>query len=154
MPTPSEHINQWKRNRKLLLSEALVDYPEWRITVAFYCALHAVEALLAARALPRFQDHAGRNRFLGDQGNKLLHIWHSYKPLFDASHDARYACPDAARRFPPAVQKQLIQACLQHIEGAVIAAIPVPRAEFPLIEVHATTGKITLKNLEAPETTP
>ena len=148
MPTQNQHINQWKRNRALLLSNALTDYPDWKITVAFYCALHAVEALLAAKSMPRFKDHTGRNAFLGHGNNKLLQVWNSYKPLYDASKDARYACWDARAKYSAPVQKELIQICLQHVEGFVIKTIALSRTEIPLIEVDAATGTIATKPVE------
>jgi hypothetical protein len=150
MPTESQHISQWKRNRQLLQTDAHRDYPEWKITVAFYCALHAVEALFAHKGWQRCKDHAGRNKFLGDKSNKLLKIWHSYKALFDASHDARYACPEVGKRFNAAVQKDLIQRCLQTVESEVIQMMGLSRNDFPLLEVDAASGRVSQKKSDVP----
>lgn len=141
MPNQSQHLNQWKRNRALLLLNVHDDYPEWKITVAFYCALHAVESMMAQRSLPRFKDHVGRNRFLCDPASRMLKIWHPYKALFDASHDARYTCPDIQKRFGSSVQKQLIQVCLQQVESAIMEAIGMDRSEIPVIEVELPSGR-------------
>jgi len=44
--TSADHITQWKHNRAFLATIP-PDYPDWVVTVAFYVALHAVDALLA-----------------------------------------------------------------------------------------------------------
>jgi uncharacterized protein (UPF0332 family) len=144
MPSLPQHISQWKRNRTLLISNAHDSFPEWKIIVAFYCALHAVETLLSKRGYHP-KDHSARNAFLGDRNNKLLRLWSPYKTLYDASHDARYACPAIQKRFAPAIQKDLIQTCLQTVEAAVITEAEINREEFPLLEVNSTTGAVALK---------
>ena len=45
MANPSKHLDQWKHNRAFS-SEISGAYPDWIVTVAFYVALHAVDALL------------------------------------------------------------------------------------------------------------
>ena len=109
MPTAQQHISQWKRNRDLLVNNTIGEFPEWEVTVGFYCALHAIEAMLAGRKTPvHFKRHTYRNEYLSRPDNKLLQVWSPYKALFDAASEARYDCVDIAKRFKPPILHELL----------------------------------------------
>lgn len=68
MPTPAEHLDQAHRNRALLLQllesqVADATSRQWTVTIAFYCAVHCLEAHITAMGLAS-RDHVSRERML------------------------------------------------------------------------------------------
>jgi len=61
MPTERVHLAQLRHNLAFLRSfyAPNTPYPDWAVTVAFYAAVHAVEAWLAQRGL---HSHSHRER--------------------------------------------------------------------------------------------
>lgn len=93
MPSKQAHAAAAKRNQGtleyLLKDDA---HLEWAVTVAFYKALHIVEASLATKqpgCVEHTDDHKSRNRLLKTT-IRFQHIWKMYRPLFEASLIARY----------------------------------------------------------------
>jgi hypothetical protein len=88
MPTERVHLAQLRHNLAFLRSFYAPDtpYPDWAVTVAFYAAVHAVEAWLAQRGL-----HSHSHRERGIYLRQFLpHLWHPYRRLELASRNARY----------------------------------------------------------------
>lgn len=120
MPSKEAHLAAAAENQQAIdyLSERLDDFPGWTTTVAFYKALHIVEALFAvdgAGAGGHTDDHRERNRIL-KQTKRYQQIWRYYRELFQASLVARYLREDQSgptyevfsRYMPPQRVRQLV----------------------------------------------
>lgn len=57
-----QHVDQWRHNRTFI-AEVPKHFHDWAITVAFYTALHAVDALLCHDGIC-IDSHSGRGRAL------------------------------------------------------------------------------------------
>lgn len=92
MPSQAAHLDLAKRNQ-LLIEHLMIDigrFPDWVTTVAFYRALHLVEAVFAADpSIKHGGDHGNRLRLLKND-RKYLTIYKAYQPLWAASVVARY----------------------------------------------------------------
>ncbi len=88
MASSSNHLKQWTHNREFL---PLIpsQFTDWLVTVAFYTALHAVDALLAEDNVPGIVSHAARNIVLS-RTNRYSFICKRYLPFFDLSQTIRY----------------------------------------------------------------
>lgn len=93
MPSRDAHIAAARQNeaalRHMLSSD---DHLAWVVTIAFYKALHIMEAVFAADpAAPAHHtdDHIDRNRILKTT-TRYQHFWKMYRPLWQASLVARY----------------------------------------------------------------
>tara|TARA_R110002072_G_C7974418_1_gene535189 strand:- start:875 stop:1336 length:462 start_codon:yes stop_codon:yes gene_type:complete len=94
MPSKAAHVQAVIENTRTLnyLREQIEDHPQWVVTVAFYKALHVVEALFAAdpqATQKHCDDHSSRSRLL-KKTNRYKKIWEHYRPLFNDSLIARY----------------------------------------------------------------
>lgn len=68
------------------------EFPQWVVTIAFYKAVHIVEAMFAADPNAPLHDtasHEDRNRQLKTIG-RYQHIWKHYRALWNDSLIARY----------------------------------------------------------------
>ena len=68
------------------------DHLRWVVTIAFYKALHIVEAVFAgdhSAPVQHTDDHTRRNLILRTH-RRYAHLWKHYYPLFNASLIARY----------------------------------------------------------------
>jgi hypothetical protein len=97
MPSKEAHIAAAKKNeaalRHLLSGD---DHLGWVVTVAFYKALHIVEAVFAVDSklgVDHTDDHAKRNRILRETV-RYSHFWKHYRPLWNLSLIARYLQSD------------------------------------------------------------
>jgi len=84
-----EHLEKAIRNKKILFDYLLnfVDTcPEWVTVVAFYSALHFVDAYFVKLNL-HFQHHEERNREVNDS---LPDIFSAYYRLYDLGLNSRY----------------------------------------------------------------
>ena len=88
MARESEHTRQAERNQQFLDGLDSAEYPDWFVTVAFYKAVHLVEALLV-RHRHETGNHLNRNNALRDH---FEDIWRDYAPLYRLSRVARYWC--------------------------------------------------------------
>lgn len=117
MGSSHDHIRQWKHNRELLKSIPR-EYPDWLVTVTFYVALHAVDALLAHDKVTRVTSHESRNDVL-IRTNRYDAIRKRYLPLYDLSRTVRYLA-DPTRWVPPdQVEGNVIRRYLYPIESSV-----------------------------------
>jgi hypothetical protein len=85
----TQHLEKADRNKDFLSTSLLnfVDrYPDWVSVVAFYSALHYVEAIFATHGL-HYEHHEDRNR----QVSLLLQeIENEYLNLYDLGRNSRY----------------------------------------------------------------
>ncbi|MBX9677206.1 MAG: hypothetical protein K2X38_00495 [Gemmataceae bacterium] len=92
MPSKAAHLELAKRNGEMLvhLVERIDQFPEWAATVAFYRALHLVEAAFAVdKEIGHGGDHGTRNWHLKKK-KKYAKVYAGYRPLWAASIIARY----------------------------------------------------------------
>lgn len=125
MPSKAAHTLAASENQKAIdyLCVKLEEFPQWVATVAFYKALHIVEAVLAAEG-KHTDEHKVRNRLLKTTP-KYEHIWKHYRPLFNDSMIARYLRHDEnmptyevfSTYLPPAqVRSQILNHHLRQVE--------------------------------------
>lgn len=117
MASTLSHLQQWKHNRDFLPTVSS-SYTDWIVTVTFYTALHAVDALLAADKVARIIDHTSRNDVLMNT-NRYLKIWHLYSPLYSLSRTVRYLADPASWVPFSQVQSQVFSRYLYPIEKSV-----------------------------------
>jgi hypothetical protein len=93
MPSKEAHVVAAIENQRVIdyLCERIDDHPGWVVTVAFYKALHLVEAAFAGESAgsAHTDDHKTRNATL-KKTKRYSHIWKYYQPLWVASLIARY----------------------------------------------------------------
>jgi hypothetical protein len=94
MPSKESHCHAALENNAALqyLLLRIEDYPQWVVTVAFYKALHIVEAMFAADRKSTKKDtdnHETRNRLLKTE-RRYQKIWGHYRVLWNDSLVARY----------------------------------------------------------------
>ena len=94
MPSKESHCHAAMENNDALqyLLQRIEDFPQWVVTVAFYKALHIVEAMFAADVNSPKKDtdnHDSRNRLLKTE-KRYQHIWTHYRVLWNDSLVARY----------------------------------------------------------------
>ena len=92
MPDKDCHLAVARRNQDLIdrLLNAGNSHPEWVAVIAFYEALHIVDAVL-------FVDHPDKHGGNHDSRNRILkttkryqNLYYHYRPMFSASLVARY----------------------------------------------------------------
>jgi hypothetical protein len=121
------HVAQWQHNRSLL-GEIPASHPDWVVTVAFYTAVHAIDAALTFEGVTvcnhdqRFEAIAGLNR--------MLKVGTLYHPLYDLCRKVRYTA-DPNQWIPPAeLERQVIRRYLlpleQSIEGLIGKTLGLP----------------------------
>jgi hypothetical protein len=134
MPTELEHIDKWKHNRAFLgfIPE---QFSDWRATVSFYAALHAVEAFLWAKLKRDCYDHEQRDAVVQEH---LRAVYADYFQLYNTSRVARYMVSRSGKAplfsaFMPAakVVNILIKQRLHHLEQHVIRELALNPDEFP-----------------------
>jgi hypothetical protein len=84
------HLLKAERNKKLLsnfLIEIIKECPDWVSVVAFYTALHFVEAFLKKEHGLDFEHHEERHSFMSVH---LPEIFDAYYRLYDLGFSARY----------------------------------------------------------------
>ena len=91
MPSEKNHIAIANANQDALgcLLSSSSKHPRWLAAVAFYKALHIIEAVFAV-AGEHFNGHSKREEYLGSH-HSYRHIAKHYFPLSRAAHSARYS---------------------------------------------------------------
>lgn len=112
------HIQQWTHNRAFL-GTISGRYPDWRVTVSFYIALQAVDALLAHDQMgSRVTSHESRNMVLA-QTNRYRQVAIHYFPLHDMSRTVRYLA-DPGKWIPTEeIEPKVLHRYLYPIEASV-----------------------------------
>lgn len=125
MASFNSHVNIVRKNH-ILLQATLIPkielHPDWTAVVAFYSALHMVEAAFYyCHPQQHFDLHTKRNEEL--KRTEYSHIWKHYRPLYSASRLARYLDPGphggdcAVFNIPPRkVKERLIDFELRQIQ--------------------------------------
>lgn len=86
------HVAVVRQNFTLLdgrLIPAVQQHPDWVVTVAFYTALHMVEAMFFEDLPDHHTSHHSDRQFVLE-GARYKHIWYDYRPLYSQSRLARY----------------------------------------------------------------
>lgn len=128
MPDKAAHLAVAQRNQTVL--DYLLQNPdacsEWVVTVAFYKALHLVEALFFHDGQGHGVNHENRDHLL-KTNRRYSHIYKHYRPLWAASVVARYledACGKGYSCFsdfikPDRIQSEFLNHRLHQIESSV-----------------------------------
>lgn len=139
MPSKDAHVAAALHNQRVIeyLYERIDDFPDWVVTVAFYKALHVVEAVFAgdAKASSRhFDTHHDRNVELR-KNKRYSNIWKGYGPLYQLSLNARYLREDGdgpkyevfSKYMPPEkVQTTVLDHYLHQIEKTAAKLLKDP----------------------------
>lgn len=102
MPTYMQHVYQAERNEYFLASfdPATTQHGDWAITIAFYTALHMLDAYLATRQVHPDSHFERIGKLLADPKLQSLRV--GYLRLYKESRSARYDCrpvlPDRAAK--------------------------------------------------------
>lgn len=91
MPTEKDHLALASHNQVAIdfLLTGGEDFPDWVTTVAFYKAVHLIEALIARDYGIHGIDHTQRGRILKNE-HRYTNIYRHYNALKEASSVARY----------------------------------------------------------------
>jgi hypothetical protein len=120
VPSEATHRSEARANRALarsLLANNAGDPTalRWAATIAFYAAMHCMEAHLATRGLAG-SNHKARKHLLRDPANGVPgHVYASYRRLEDAAFGARYL----VRTFTPADVETLLSTQLATVTAFV-----------------------------------
>jgi hypothetical protein len=88
MATDREHLRQAEHNQHCFDALDQAHFPDWAATIAFYKAVHLVQALFQLTG-DSCGSHSARNDILK---KKFPRIWRQYHPLYSFSRLARYWC--------------------------------------------------------------
>lgn len=113
-----QHINQWKHNRAFLATIS-PNYPDWLVTVSFYVALHAIDALLVHDQTERVCSHESRMLMLSGT-NRYAQIYKAFDPLYSLSRTVRYMARPEKWVPSELVHEQVIKQRLYPIERSVV----------------------------------
>ena len=113
----NKHLTQWRHNRAFI-STIDPEYPDWAVTVAFYAALHAVDALFKHDKVQGITAHEHRNETLRAT-NRYRKIWECYRPLYDMSRTVRYVADPAQWVEWDQVEAQVLRRRLYPLEKSV-----------------------------------
>jgi len=132
MGIPQRHLDQWLHNRKFV-SLIPATHPDWIVTVSFYVALHAVDALLQSDGVRRVNSHDSRNEVLMNT-RRYTRIWDAYQPLHDLSRRIRYLADPLQWITFEDIPKQVFRRYLYPIEESVyrLMAVPHTHVDIPL----------------------
>jgi len=91
MANEEAHVRLALRNQATIdhLQSDVAKHSEWITTVAFYKALHIVEAMFFSQSGEHGHSHDDRANRLKRE-HRYSHIWKYYRPLWAASTVARY----------------------------------------------------------------
>ena len=111
MANEAAHLVKAKYNQSFL--ETIGDeFPDWLAIVAFYKAVHLVEALFARQQV-HSHSHTQRNERLK---NEHAAIWKEFRPIYNASKLVRYTDRTIGLR---EVKEHLIRTRLGKVEALV-----------------------------------
>lgn len=143
MPSFNEHIFQAKKNFQLLgeIDENIQNCEDWKVTIAFYTALHLVSAHLAQLNSPK-SSHTAVEHAINpniDSPTKIdEQIFIDYTSLYQLSRRARYLIQDASSMSAPVVlmnEKHFAKA-LNKLERIIKYFNTKHTLNFPTINVN------------------
>ena len=115
MATEADHFKKAESNKRFL-SKIDDEFCDWIAIVAFYAAVHFVEALLAKNGMPS-NSHRERNSSLRQN---YPSIWEHFQPLYNVSKWLRYTnCELSATH----IKTHLVDGRLADVESAVRTAL-------------------------------
>ncbi len=99
MPTGDEHVAKAEGNQEVydLLDTASQSRIDWKLTIAFYTAMHYVEAYLAKDRDEHLRSHTTRDRCVA-QDSELRKVQIEYAHLKYFGYNARYERPQFTAR--------------------------------------------------------
>jgi hypothetical protein len=121
VPARAEHARQARANRahaRFLLGARPADPTamQWAVTAAFYCAVHCVEAHLAAHGT-HSRTHVLREAAMADPRNGVPpHVYVAYRRLQQRSEGARYFLQQFS---PTRVRQEILGQLLPTVTGFV-----------------------------------
>jgi hypothetical protein len=91
MPDADTHLAAAARNKACIdrLMPHIADHPEWVAAIAFYEALHVVEAGFALEK-PDYHSEDHKDRLDHLKTPRYSHIYHDFRVMYVASRVARY----------------------------------------------------------------
>lgn len=100
MPNADTHLHQAQHNHALIetLDPENTVYLDWIVTIAFYVAVHRVEAWLAQKGI-HLETHTQRDDWLAHEKELRRVVWPNYKELEFQSRRARYQCASFEREW-------------------------------------------------------
>lgn len=127
MPDKMAYLAAAQRDQKVIdyLLGGPADFSEWITTIAFYKALHLVEALFAHDGKWHKKSHVSRESLL-KATTRYSHIYEHYRPLWNASMVARYLLGESIFSnylSPEKVRSELLNHRLTKIEKSVFKLI-------------------------------
>lgn len=133
MSTKQQHIDQWMHNRQLLPLLPATHH-DWIATVAFYTALHAVDAAIAFHGVEDITDHGARKHIL-IKTNTLKQVCRHFLPLYDISRTVRYMADPTSWIRPDRIDAEILAGHLYPIEQSVCKLIG-QQLDLPLIQLQ------------------
>ena len=116
MATEKQHLAKARHNQRMLET---VDpqFPDWIATVAFYAAVHLVEAGFIRQGGSNSNKHSERNRRLKQH---FPGVWRKFQPLWNLSKVARY---DADQLISRKTAQHIVSSSLPSLEKAIASHI-------------------------------
>jgi hypothetical protein len=110
MPTPKEHIEQYRKNKNTLNKIMAMDKPpyDWVVTIAFYTAIHLVERFIVEHRHKPSINHEDRMNWV-TKIDILKPIRAYYTSLSTSSWQSRYLCVPFDEKKANASLRQLEQ---------------------------------------------
>jgi len=115
------HLQKAERNKEFLLGhlmKILDKCPDWATIVAFYSALHFVEAFLKKNHGLDFKGHEERHIFMSQH---LREVFSAYYRLYDLGFESRYKSIKDAPSYDEA--KSAVRHDLDDVEKFVMSRI-------------------------------
>lgn len=132
MPDRAAHLKQAKHNKSALgyLQKRIADFPDWVVVVAFYAALHYVEAVFATdKDIQHGQSHGRRLEMLKSK-SRYKDIFMHYRILKNYSEIARYLEDEEGKeicfvtQFPVArVEQEVVRHHLKKVESSALTLL-------------------------------
>jgi len=137
VPSRQDHLNLADHNQRVIdfLLTSPEPFPDWVTTVAFYKAVHLVEAVFESDGIGHSGDHKRRAALLKSERRYDM-LSHHYRPLKNASEIARYLQAEegtAYRTFtdflpPEKVKTEILGHRLNQLEQSARKLLTSPKA--------------------------
>ena len=162
MPSEAAHLALARQNQDLIdhLLPELNRFADWVSVVAFYKALHIVEALFSHEPSIRHGgNHEVRERHLKTNG-KFKEIYKHYRPLWAAATVARYLADPSTKGTeykcftdyltPAAVQAKILNHYLRRLQNSaeLLLGRPIPSGNIPAAPPPATPPQVAPSNAD------
>lgn len=139
MASASDHVTLANRNQEALthLLATHRQFPEWITVIAFYKALHVIDAMLEEDEAPTPNDHKRRAEILRSN-TRYDAVWDHYRPLCSAASVARYMGEEKGKEFTrfadylsaDDVVAKIVRHRLHQVEAAALRLMPAAGARL------------------------